>query len=160
MKEEGLSLKEALRLQLRSKNVLGVPTERNRLQYFKWRVAGIRHSKIARSGANCLRKDRERIQSHAERISGERIELALFFSIRSNLVLYLADDMGLGKTIQVLAFLNILKKTGKPNKTSLLIIPASLISHWVDGVRRFSPDLRFLVAHPGINSTSLVESVK
>ncbi|MBW2220187.1 MAG: DEAD/DEAH box helicase, partial [Deltaproteobacteria bacterium] len=68
----------------------------------------------------------------------------------------LADDMGLGKTIQVLAFLNSLKsnskKSGKPGKASLLVIPASLISNWVNEIKRFSPDIKFHIAHPTANS--------
>lgn len=65
----------------------------------------------------------------------------------------LADDMGLGKTVQVLGLLNILKsdskKSKKPNKASLLIIPASLISNWEHEIRRFFPDLKIYIAHPG-----------
>jgi non-specific serine/threonine protein kinase len=63
--------------------------------------------------------------------------------------------MGLGKTVQVLALLNMLKsdfkKSGKPNKASLLVIPASLISNWDNEIRRFSPEIKFLIAHPGVN---------
>ncbi len=68
----------------------------------------------------------------------------------------LADDMGLGKTIQVLAFLNRLKsnskRSGKPDKASLLVIPASLISNWVNEIKRFSPEIKFHIAHPTANS--------
>ncbi len=64
----------------------------------------------------------------------------------------LADDMGLGKTIQVLAFLNIIKsglrKSGKPDKASLLVIPASLISNWQNEIKLFSPSIKYLIAHP------------
>ena len=42
---------------------------------------------------------------------------------------YLADDMGLGKTIQVLAYLERLRKTRK-NARVLLIVPASLLGNW------------------------------
>lgn len=67
----------------------------------------------------------------------------------------LADDMGLGKTIQVLAFLNTIKstfkKSEKPYKASLLVIPASLISNWDNEIKRFSPDIKFHIAHPGAN---------
>jgi len=59
----------------------------------------------------------------------------------------LADDMGLGKTIQLLAFLNTLK-ANRQNPASLLIIPASLISNWVNELRRFSPEIKYYVAHP------------
>jgi SNF2 family DNA or RNA helicase len=62
----------------------------------------------------------------------------------------LADDMGLGKTVEVLAFLHILKseKPGKKHPANLLVIPASLIFNWSYEIRRFSPDIRFSVAHP------------
>jgi len=60
----------------------------------------------------------------------------------------LADDMGLGKTIQVLGFLSILKLKD-PDKTSLLIIPASLISNWENEIKRFLPNLKYYIAHPG-----------
>lgn len=60
----------------------------------------------------------------------------------------LADDMGLGKTVQLLAFLNRVKGR-KPEKASLLVVPASLISNWISELERFSPTLTFMVAHPG-----------
>ncbi len=60
----------------------------------------------------------------------------------------LADDMGLGKTIQILGFLSILR-TKEPDKTSLLIIPASLISNWENEIKQFLPNLKYHIAHPG-----------
>jgi len=62
----------------------------------------------------------------------------------------LADDMGLGKTIQVLAFLSTLK-TRAAHPTSLLIVPASLLSNWEGEINRFFPDLAYFIAHPGFN---------
>ncbi len=59
----------------------------------------------------------------------------------------LADDMGLGKTIQLLAFLSTLK-ANKQNSTNLLIIPASLISNWINEIHRFSPEIKYYIAHP------------
>jgi hypothetical protein len=59
----------------------------------------------------------------------------------------LADDMGLGKTIQLLAFLSA-KKLGKKQKTSILVIPASLIPNWTSEIEKFYPDLKFFTAHP------------
>ena len=68
----------------------------------------------------------------------------------------LADDMGLGKTIQVLAFLNVIKSGFKDSasngQASLLVIPASLISNWVNEIRRFSPKIKYFIAHPAANS--------
>jgi non-specific serine/threonine protein kinase len=59
----------------------------------------------------------------------------------------LADDMGLGKTIQILGFLSILR-IKEPDKTSLLIIPASLISNWENEILKFLPNLKYYIAHP------------
>ncbi|MDP2840867.1 MAG: SNF2 helicase-associated domain-containing protein, partial [Candidatus Methanoperedens sp.] len=65
----------------------------------------------------------------------------------------LADDMGLGKTIQLLAFLNILK-ANKKKQASLLILPASLISNWVNEISRFSPEMKYYIAHPSFDKNS------
>nr|CBX31775.1 hypothetical protein N47_N26000 [uncultured Desulfobacterium sp.] len=64
----------------------------------------------------------------------------------------LADDMGLGKTIEVLAFLHILKseKNKASHKASLLVVPASLIFNWSCEIERFSPGLRYFVAHSSV----------
>ncbi len=65
----------------------------------------------------------------------------------------LADDMGLGKTVQVLALLNALSSHPGP---SLLVVPASLLSNWGREIENFSPELRFLIAHPGLHRTGKV----
>jgi hypothetical protein len=69
----------------------------------------------------------------------------------------LADDMGLGKTIQLLAFLGVLKSRGGL-PASLLIVPASLISNWVEEIHRFFPTLNFFVAHPGMQKNNEIRT--
>ena len=59
----------------------------------------------------------------------------------------LADDMGLGKTIQVLAFLDVLKRK-QIKGPHLLVLPASLIANWISEIKKFSPHLKYYVAHP------------
>ncbi len=56
----------------------------------------------------------------------------------------LADDMGLGKTVQTLALLQHQKELLGANdaRTSLLIVPTSLIFNWQKEAERFVPDLR------------------
>lgn len=56
----------------------------------------------------------------------------------------LADDMGLGKTVQTLALLQHQKELLGPKdaKTSLLIVPTSLIFNWQKEAERFVPNLR------------------
>ena len=74
----------------------------------------------------------------------------LRFIVRLGLGGCLADDMGLGKTVQVIALLLDMKreKTGKKNKASLLIVPASLIGNWKTELAKFAPTLSFAVIHP------------
>jgi len=63
----------------------------------------------------------------------------------------LADDMGLGKTIQTLALLQQQKEYPQhPDqpRTSLLIVPTSLIFNWQKEAEKFTPQLRVLL-HTG-----------
>lgn len=60
----------------------------------------------------------------------------------------LADDMGLGKTVQVLAFLEKLRKSDK-NARVLLIVPASLLGNWQKETEKFTPDMSYAVLHGG-----------
>jgi len=66
----------------------------------------------------------------------------------------LADDMGLGKTVMTLAMLqnqkeqmaNMQPENGTPiARTSLLVMPTSLLYNWELEARRFTPDLRVFV---------------
>lgn len=63
----------------------------------------------------------------------------------------LADDMGLGKTIQVLAFLESRRKRrktpGESLKTSLIVVPKSLIFNWMDEASKFCPNLKMAAYH-------------
>ncbi len=54
----------------------------------------------------------------------------------------LADDMGLGKTLQILAFLASLKR--KRPKTSLVVVPTTLIFNWQNEIEKFYPSLKVL----------------
>src|SRR5690606_1589687 len=65
----------------------------------------------------------------------------------------LADDMGLGKTVQTLALLQQQKEALKHTdhaKTSLLILPTSLLYNWQKEAEKFAPRLRILL-HTGTN---------
>jgi len=65
----------------------------------------------------------------------------------------LADDMGLGKTVQTLALLQRQKEAlggTDQAKTSLLILPTSLLYNWQKEAEKFAPRLRVL-AHAGSN---------
>lgn len=58
----------------------------------------------------------------------------------------LADDMGLGKTVQVLAFLEKVRKCSKSAR-ALLIVPASLLGNWQKETARFAPEMTVHVLH-------------
>lgn len=60
----------------------------------------------------------------------------------------LADDMGLGKTVQVLAYLEKLRKTKKHARV-LLIVPASLLGNWQKEAAKFTPGMPVVVLHDG-----------
>ncbi|PFA20169.1 hypothetical protein CN373_15165 [Bacillus cereus] len=51
----------------------------------------------------------------------------------------LADDMGLGKTIQTIAFFN---EVCDKQKTSLIIVPTSLIANWEKEFSKFAPNIK------------------
>jgi non-specific serine/threonine protein kinase len=65
----------------------------------------------------------------------------------------LADDMGLGKTVQVIGLLlhrKSARTTGETSRarSSLLVVPASLLANWKAELQRFAPALAFLIVHP------------
>jgi superfamily II DNA or RNA helicase len=73
----------------------------------------------------------------------------LFFLQRFGFGGCLADDMGLGKTIQVLALLESRRaaRASDPDaapRTSLVVVPRSLVFHWKKEAARFAPKLRIL----------------
>jgi SNF2 family DNA or RNA helicase len=155
MTKEGFSLKDALRMQLAPEKLLDVNT-----QEIDW---GISNGKWLKSVIQKMLNP-ELITSvkpgkafKAKLRDYQKKGLNWLYFLHSlQFGACLADDMGLGKTIQALAFLNImkskLKESGKPYKASLLVIPASLIGNWENEIRRFSPDIKFYIAHPANNS--------
>lgn len=70
----------------------------------------------------------------------------------------LADDMGLGKTVQVLAYLERLRKAKKSTHI-LLIVPASLIGNWKREAEKFAPEMEMVVLH-GKTSAQLEEQLR
>ena len=60
----------------------------------------------------------------------------------------LADEMGLGKTVMVLALLDTRREHPGDDdaapRPSLVVVPRSLISNWIEEAGRFTPELRVL----------------
>ncbi|CAM9248775.1 unnamed protein product [Chrysoparadoxa australica] len=58
----------------------------------------------------------------------------------------IGDEMGLGKTVQVVVFLGALQQAGKLRRT-LILAPATVLSHWVAMLRLWAPKLRTVLLH-------------
>jgi len=69
----------------------------------------------------------------------------------------LADDMGLGKTVQMLAHLQCLKEKGR---TSLVVVPASLLENWRREIEKFTPNLRAVIIHPQASQDFSIEALQ
>eukprot|EP01138_Halocafeteria_seosinensis_P006386 gb/GECG01006528.1/.p1 GENE.gb/GECG01006528.1/~~gb/GECG01006528.1/.p1 ORF type:complete len:1296 (+),score=186.76 gb/GECG01006528.1/:1-3888(+) len=62
----------------------------------------------------------------------------------------IADEMGLGKTVQVAVFLCALKlqaSNSSNQSSSLIVCPATMLTHWYRELIRWYPPLRVLVMH-------------
>ncbi|MDY6971325.1 MAG: DEAD/DEAH box helicase [Thermodesulfobacteriota bacterium] len=148
---DGLSIRDALRLQLRPEKFLD--THAKEIDYSisngKW-LESVVQRLLDPDLIASKRPDRD-FKARLRDYQQKGLDwLCFLHSLQFGACL--ADDMGLGKTIQALAFLNIVKSefktTKKPNLASLLIIPASLISNWASEIRRFFPRLKSYIAHP------------
>lgn len=155
MDKEGLSLRDALRMQLMPEKLLGINAQEidHGISNGKW-LKSVIQKLIDPALITSVRPNK----AFKAKLRGYQQKGLNWLNFLHSLQFgaCLADDMGLGKTVQVLAFLNILKsdfkESGKSNKASLLVIPASLISNWDNEIKRFSPDIKSYIAHPGVNS--------
>lgn len=66
----------------------------------------------------------------------------------------LADDMGLGKTIQALSFILHLYEQNKEAK-ALVICPTTLIYNWETEIKKFAPELSYVIHHGGLRAKDL-----
>jgi len=149
MAEEDLTLREAMRLQLDADRALGlseenVEVEVSQGQWLESVIARLREPQ---------RMDSVRVPSRFKATlrpyQGQGVNWLCFLD-GLQLGALLADDMGLGKTVELLAMLSVrtAEKSRQGPKTSLLILPASLIGNWTGEIERFLPSLRYFVAHP------------
>ena len=154
MGDDGLSLKDAMRLQLMPEKFLGIRDAEieSSVSNGKWLESVFR--KLLDPALITSTTPDKAFKGELRKYQQKGLDWLYFLhSLRFGACL--ADDMGLGKTVQVLAFLNRLKsdlkKSRKSRKASLLVIPASLISNWANEINRFSPKIKFHIAHPGAN---------
>ena len=155
MAEQGLSLKEAMRLQLTPEKFLDASAAEINCSVSSGRWLESVLKKLRNPDLISAVKPGRAFKAALREYQQKGLNWLLFLhSLRFGACL--ADDMGLGKTVQVLGFLHILKsglkKSGSPHRASLLVIPASLISNWVNEISRFAPGIKYFVAHPAANS--------
>jgi hypothetical protein len=148
--DEGLTLSEALRLQLNPLKLTSGPdsTAEISITHGDWlkqvfeqlkQPSTITKRKVSRSFKAKLRKYQQFGLNWLEFLSQIQMGACL------------ADDMGLGKTVQLLAFLVSQKEANKnqssTKKASLLVLPASLIANWSSEIDRFAPNLEYHIVH-------------
>ncbi|MGD7024342.1 DEAD/DEAH box helicase [Rossellomorea vietnamensis] len=68
----------------------------------------------------------------------------------------LADDMGLGKTVQLITYLQEVKKVETPKAPALIIAPTSVLGNWQRELEKFAPDLKVKL-HYGANRDKGIE---
>jgi non-specific serine/threonine protein kinase len=157
MAEQGLSLKDAMRLQLTPEKLLDASAAEIEcgVSSGKWLESVLK--KLLNPDLISAVKPGRAFKAALREYQQKGLSW-LFFLHSLRFGACLADDMGLGKTVQVLAFLDIIKsgvkKSASPHRASLLVIPASLISNWVNEINRFSPEIRYFVAHPSADSAT------
>lgn len=66
----------------------------------------------------------------------------------------LADDMGLGKTIQALSFMLHLYQQNTSVK-ALVVCPTTLIYNWENEIKKFAPQLTYVIHHGGQRTREL-----
>lgn len=66
-------------------------------------------------------------------------------NLLNNFGVILADDMGLGKTVQSIAVLLYLYENKHAKKSSLVVVPTSLLNNWQNELVKFAPSLDFSI---------------
>ena len=157
--EEGLTLLEAMRLSINPQKLLGTEDEEvvSGISNGEWLKSVFEklHHPQAMSTVKTAKTFKAKLRGYQQ--DGLKW---LFYLHKLNFGACLADDMGLGKTIQVLAFLNTLKaekkRARKVSGASLLVIPASLLSNWINEIGTFYPSLSYFAAHPDLHKPNRV----
>ena len=147
LNEEGLSFRDAMRLQLDLPSRLHIPDEDLNLSVTNGEWLQSAMAQLTRPDHLPAAKPARGFTARLRPYQKKGLQFLACLDA-FNFGACLADDMGLGKTVQLLAFLSILKQR-KPHRASLLIVPASLIANWITEIDRFFPGLVVTIAHPG-----------
>lgn len=142
--EEGLSLGDAMRLELNMNKFLDVPADEIDIsitngQWFRAMKDNLIHPDTI-SKVNIVSSFHATLRTYQE--NGYQW---LFKMSHLGFGACLADDMGLGKTVQMIAFLEYQRVNKKGS--ALLIIPASLIGNWQKEIEKFAPEMTYQILH-------------
>ncbi len=148
----GFSFKDAMRMQLNPKSALGIDDGPQTVEVASGKWLDTVLEKLGNPELIDPAKTMNTFKAELRPYQRKGVNwLSFLHSLKMGICL--ADDMGLGKTIQVIALLGILKSQRhgqSPGQSSLLVIPASLLSNWEHELNRFAPDLVFFIAHPSV----------
>jgi non-specific serine/threonine protein kinase len=157
--EEGLSMLDAMRLSLNPQKLLGTADREVLTGVSNGAWLQSVYAKLYRPESIGTVKTAKTFKARLRSYQQDGLKW-LFYLHKLKFGACLADDMGLGKTVQVLAFLNVLKTEKKKAKetagASLLVIPASLLSNWINEIEAFYPDLVYFAAHPDLHKPGKV----
>jgi len=142
--EEGLSLGDAMRLELNMNKVLDVPADEIDIsitngQWFRAMKDNLIHPDTI-SKVSIVSSFHATLRTYQE--NGYQW---LYKMSHLGFGACLADDMGLGKTVQMIAFLEYQRVNKKG--PALLILPASLIGNWQKEIEKFAPEMTYQILH-------------
>lgn len=143
-KEDGLTMADAMRMELNAGEKLGINNELVELQVSNG--AWLKDIKDKMCNPDVIKESETKGSFNATLRPYQQTGFSwLSYMQKLGFGACLADDMGLGKTIQIIAFLEKVRveKGGK----ALLIIPASLIGNWQKEIEKFAPEMTVAVLH-------------
>lgn len=142
--QQELTLAQAMRLELGSQELLGIPT--TGLEVHVSTGDWLRHVKETMANPETLRGHKPVPSFHGELRPYQQTGYDwLKYMVELRLGACLADDMGLGKTVQIIALLEQLRS--RQGGRVLLILPASLIGNWEKEIAKFAPEMPVCVLH-------------
>lgn len=142
--KQELTLAQAMRLELGSEELLGIPTMGMAVHVSTgdW----LRQVKETMANPQTLRGQQPEPSFNGELRPYQQTGYDwLKYMVDLRLGACLADDMGLGKTVQIIALLEYLRR--HQGGRVLLILPASLIGNWEKEIAKFAPEMPVCVLH-------------
>ncbi|MBV7276554.1 DEAD/DEAH box helicase family protein [Clostridium sp. PL3] len=143
-KNDGLTIAEAMRMELNAGEKLGINEEVVDLEVSNG--AWLKKVREAMGNPKIIKESKPIGSFKATLRPYQRTGFSwLSYMQKLGFGACLADDMGLGKTVQIIAFLEKIR-TEQGGK-ALLIIPASLIGNWQKEIEKFAPQMTVAVLH-------------